>query len=514
MLVQHLLESGAEAWPDRIALICGDRRVTYSELEAQANRLSHALITSGVQQGDRVAIILENSIEVAVALFAALKAGAIFMVLPPGIKHNRLSAILEDAEPTALVTDRMRMREHTDIVAEAPTLRCLVWSDSSALQINDRVRIVDWSTLPSYPDTTPHRMSVESDLATIIYTSGSTGQPKGVMCTHANMIAATTSVNGYLHNNEDDVILNGLPFSFGYGLYQIFLAFQVGARVVIEKNFAFPARVASLLEQEEVTALPGVPTFFALLLQYPDLLKSGFPKLRYITNAAAALPASHLQQIRATFPNARIFSMYGQTECKRVCYLPPEELDRRPSSVGIAIPNSQVYIVDEMGERVPPGQVGELVVEGPHVMSGYWRAPELTRLRFRPGTRPGERLLYTGDLFRMDDDGFLYFVARKDDIIKCRGEKVSPLEIENAVYEMEGVALAAVVGVPDPILGQAIRLIIVRREGSTLTEREVKAYCARHLDDYMMPKYIDFMLELPRTENGKINRKELIYAGT
>ncbi len=512
MLVQHLLERGAALWPDKVALISGQKRITYSELEAQANRLAHALVERGVERGDRVAILLENSIEVAAAVFGVLKADAVFMVLPPGTRPARLALILGDAEPVALITDHLRIKDQLKVVSAAPTLRSVIWADSKAQPLSSHATIMNWSDLAHSPDHAPSSTTLESDLATIIYTSGSTGQPKGVMCAHSSMIAATDSVNAYLKNSEDDVILNGLPFSFGYGLYQIFLAFQVGARVVIEKNFAFPARIISLLEQEGVTALPGVPTFFALLLQYPDLLKREFPRLRYITNAAAALPTSHLQQIRTVFSSAQFISMYGQTECKRVCYLPPEELDRRPSSVGVAIPNSEVYIVDEKGERLPPGQVGELVVRGPHVMQGYWRSPELSAQRFRPGPNPGEQLLFTGDLFKMDEEGFLYFVSRKDDIIKCKGEKVSPVEVENAVCELEGVALAAVVGVPDPLLGQAIRLIVVRREGSELTERDLKAFCARRLDDYMMPKYIDFVQELPRTDNGKINRRELVHA--
>lgn len=509
MLVQHLLEKGSIVWPNRVALVCSQQRITYSQLDAAANRLANALIDNGVERGDRVAILLENSIEVAVALFAALKAGAIFMILQPGMKRGRLAMILEDAEPTALISDRIRMREHADIVAADRRLRLIVWADDHAQAMNEYSRSLSRPDLATYPNSQPYCPSLPGDLATIIYTSGSTGQPKGVMCAHSSMLAATISVNAYLDNSEDDVILDGLPLSFGYGLYQIFLAFQVGGRVVIEKNYAFPARTIALLQEEGITALPGVPTFFAMLLQYPHLLRRDFPRLRYMTNAAAALPTSHLSQLRSAFPHTLLYSMYGQTECKRVCYLPPAELDRIPSSVGIPIPNSEVYIVSETGERVPHDEVGELVVRGPHVMQGYWRAPQLTAQRFRPGPKPGERVLYTGDLFKMDKDGFLYFISRKDDIIKCRGEKVSPLEVENVVCEMPGVAQAAVVGVPDPVLGQAIRLFVVRREDSAISERDVRAYCTRTLSDYMVPKYIDLVQTLPRNDNGKVDRRQL-----
>jgi len=405
MLVQHFLETGALRWPDAVALVGDGTRITYCQLDVEANRLSHALVDGGVGHGDRVVIMLENSIELAIAVFGVLKAGAVFMVLHPGMKHSRLAKILEDAEPAALVTDQIRMREHAGVVAEAPSMRCVVWTDDKAQPISPHIRSINRRDLAGYPGTSLPCETTEEDLATIIYTSGSTGQPKGVMCAHSSMVAVTSSVNAYLENSSDDVILNGLPMSFGYGLYQMFLAFQVGARVVIEKNFAFPARTIAILREEGITALPGVPTFFALLLQYPELLREEFPKLRYLTNAAAALPANHLRRIRDIFPNARFFSMYGQTECKRVCYLPPEELDRRPLSVGIAIPNTRVCVVDEAGEPLPAGEVGELVVYGPHVMQGYWRSPDLTAKRFRPGSVPGESVLYTGDLFKMDEEG-------------------------------------------------------------------------------------------------------------
>jgi len=240
-----------------------------------------------------------------------------------------------------------------------------------------------------------------------------------------------------------------------------------------------------------------------------DLSKFDLSSLRYITNTAAALPVSHILQLREKFPHATLYSMYGLTECKRVSYLPPEELDRRPGSVGIAIPNTEVWIVDEEGNRVGPGVVGELVIRGSHVMQGYWEKPEETAKVYRPGRYPAERILYSGDLFKMDEDGFLYFVGRKDDIIKSRGEKVAPKEVENVLYALDGVVEAAVVGVPGPILGQAIKAFVVPAEGRTLTERDVLRHCAAHLEDYMMPKYVEFRDSLPKTSSGKIKKTGL-----
>lgn len=508
MQVQQLLEAGAERLPEHVALVCDGHRLTYRELDQAANRLGHALRAIGVRRGDRVAILLENSVEAVVAIFGTLKAGGVFMVLHPDTKLDKLRYLLADAEPTALVTEHSRIALAADALA-ASSLRGVVWAGDTAQPLAASICSVAWSELERYPAERPASGAIDVDLAALIYTSGSTGQPKGVMSTHANMVAATTSINAYLQNTASDVILDVLPLAFDYGLYQLLLAFQVGARVVLASGFAFPAQTVTLMEEEQVTALPGVPTLFALLLKYPGLLKRIPASLRYITNTAAALPTSHIQELRAAFPTARLFSMYGLTECKRVSYLPPEELDRRPSSVGIAIPNTEVYIAGPDGQRLPPGEVGELVVRGSHVMRGYWRSPELTAVRYRPGPLPGEQVLYTGDLFRMDADGYLFFVARQDDIIKSRGEKVSPREIENTVCLLDGVAAAAVVAAPDPLLGQAIGLVVEPRSGGALSERAVRAHCSRTLLDFMQPKYVTIVAELPRTENGKVDKRSI-----
>jgi acyl-CoA synthetase (AMP-forming)/AMP-acid ligase II len=323
------------------------------------------------------------------------------------------------------------------------------------------------------------------------------------------MVAAATSITTYLQNVPDDIIINVLPLSFDYGLYQLLMAFKTGATLVLERGFAYPHAVLSRIVQEGVTGFPGVPTLFAMLLQIKDLDRYDFSRLRYVTNTAAALPVEHIQRLRDIFSGAALYSMYGLTECKRVSYLPPQDLDRRPGSVGIAIPNTELWIIDEEGRRVGPNTVGELVVRGPHVMRGYWENPQATAEKYRPGPLPGEQVLHTGDLCRMDEDGYLYFVARQDDIIKCRGEKVSPKEVEAALYAMPEIAEAAVVGVDDPVLGQAIKAILVPIEGATLTERDVITHCRRHLEDYLVPTLVEFRTELPRNPSGKVDRISL-----
>jgi len=287
------------------------------------------------------------------------------------------------------------------------------------------------------------------------------------------------------------------------------MAFKIGATVVLEKAFTYPQLILQSLDRERVTGFPLVPTMLAMLVKIPHFSGAHFPHLRYFTNAAAAMPPAHIATLRERFPVARLYSMYGLTECKRVCYLPPDQIDRRPTSVGRAIPNTEAYVVNAAGERAGVGEVGELVVRGAHVMRGYWERPEETEQALRLGPLSGERLLHTGDLFKTDDEGFLYFVARQDDIIKTRGEKVSPKDVEAVLYRMPEVLEAAVVGVSDDVLGEAIRAVIVPVPGVSLTAQAVLRHCARHLEDFMMPKFVEFRKELPKTATGKILRREI-----
>jgi acyl-CoA synthetase (AMP-forming)/AMP-acid ligase II len=329
------------------------------------------------------------------------------------------------------------------------------------------------------------------------------------MLTHLNMVSAATSIITYLENQEDDIIINMLPLSFDYGLYQVLMAFKFGGTVVLERSFGYPFKVIEKMIQEKVTGFPGVPTIFAILLQLKNLKEYDFSHLRYITNTAAALPVDFIKKLRGAFPHVRIYSMYGLTECKRVSYLPPEELERRPQSVGKGMPNEEVWIVNENGYPVEPGVVGELVVRGSNVMRGYWGLAEETDQALRPGLYPGEKILHTGDLFRMDEDGYLYFVGRKDDMIKSKGERISPREIENCLYGINGVAEAAVMGIPDEILGQAIKAYIAFKDGHVASERNIIQHCRKNLEDFAVPKAVQFMKTLPKTPNGKIDKLAL-----
>jgi acyl-CoA synthetase (AMP-forming)/AMP-acid ligase II len=363
------------------------------------------------------------------------------------------------------------------------------------------------------PDIRPAKRNIDVDLAALIYTSGSTGKPKGVMMTHLNMVSAATSITTYLENTPDDIIIDLLPLAFDYGLYQLLMTFKVGATLILERGFAYPYVLIETLMREKVTGLPLVPTISSILLQM-NLSQFKFPHLRYISNTAAALPTEHIRKLRELFPHVKLYSMYGLTECKRVSYLPPDQIDIRPTSVGKGMPNEEVYVVDENGNKLGPHQVGELVVRGSNVMKGYWELPQETASMLRDAKLAWpEKVLFTGDLFTQDEEGYLYWVGRRDDIIKTRGEKVSPKEVEDVLYAQPGIVEAAVVGIPDAILGQAIKAFVTVKPGAALTEQDVLRHCKQCLEDFMVPRSVEFCESLPKTGTGKISKRELVSEG-
>ena len=506
MLLHHYLDHTARRLPDKCAIVARGVHHNYREIDARAATLARALRAAGVRRGDRVVLFLGNTVEMAASIFAVLRLGAVFVPVNPLTKRDKLGYLLEDTGATALVT-------HASLAS--------AWREPLARNASVRAAFVagagggPWPArcLP-YPAEDGgggpvEEATIDQDLAALIYTSGSTGDPKGVMLTHLNMVSAAESVSGYLGLREDDVIACVLPLAFDYGLYQVLMGFKVGATVLLEESFAFPLRVLEAMAHERVTVLPGVPTIFAVLMGLKGLEAFDLSRLRMITNTAAALPEGHIRKLRERFPQATLFSMYGLTECKRVTYLPPAQLDIRPGSVGRGMPNEEVWLVDEEGRRLPPGGTGELVIRGSNVMRGYWRKPRETAERLRPGPIPGEMVLYSGDIFRTDGEGWLYFVARKDDIIKSRGEKVSPREVENAICSLEGVRMAAVIGVPDEILGEAIKAFVVLEDGVALAERDVIRHCLARLESFMAPRFVEFVRELPVSDNGKVRKAAL-----
>lgn len=507
MLVNDFLHDSATKYPDKTALVCDNQRLTYAQVEEMSNRLANALVHYGVKRWDRVVIYMENSIEVVVAIFAILKASATFVVINPTTKEDKLVYILNNSGATALITMHRNKSLVSKLPSQVPSLRFSILCHKKAAD-EPGESLYDFNELiESFPSHCPACLSIDQDLACLIYTSGSTGDPKGVMSSHSNVAFASQSIITYLKNTDDDIVINVLPLSFDYGLYQLLMVFRFRGTLVLERSFAYIAKILKTIEQEKVTGFPGVPTIFAMILQM-NLDPYDLSKLRYITNTAAALPPHHILQIKEKFPHATLYSMYGLTECKRTLYLPPEQLSKRPDSVGIPIPGTEVWIEDDEGNRLGPDKIGELVIRGSHVMRGYWNDPETTGKVYKPGPFPGERILYSGDLFKMDSEGYLYFVARKDDIIKSRGEKVSPKEIENVLYSIEGISEAAVIGTEDKLLGQAIKAFVVLQD-KQINEKHILKYCKDHLENFMVPKYIEICDSLPKTSSGKIKKTGL-----
>jgi amino acid adenylation domain-containing protein len=503
MRVDQFLRQSADQFGTKTAVIASGTRLSYRDLDTLSDRLAGSLQARGIGRGDRVLIFMENVWQAAVAIFATLKCGAVFSPINASTKSDKLAFVAGNCRARAIIAQAKLMPVIEQALGQlSPGLLVVLADGSCPLPCN----AVSFEVCLEAGPAALNHGGIDCDLAILIYTSGSTGRPKGVMMSHRNIEAAAVSITTYLRSTPDDVILNVLPLAFDYGLYQLIMAVKLGATLVLERSFTFPQAVFEVMRQEKVTGLPLVPTMAAIILQMRDLRPGAFPSLRYVTNTAAALPPAHIARLRELFPGVRLYSMYGLTECKRCTYLPPEELDHRPGSVGVAIPNTEAFVLDEEGRQVAPGAVGELVIRGPHVMQGYWEDEAATNRVLRPGPNPWEKVLYTGDLFYTDSGGFLYFVGRKDDIIKTRGEKVAPKEVETVLHACPGVAEAVVVGLPDSILGQAIGALVVVSDPA-LTERDLIRHCARHLEDFMVPKFVEFRQRLPKTETGKVSRR-------
>ncbi|MGC9195926.1 MAG: AMP-binding protein [Syntrophobacteraceae bacterium] len=521
VLVDDFLKLSAKLYPKKEALICAQERWTYEAIDKACGRLAEVFRLLGLKPGERVAIFLDSSAETVISIFSALRAGGAFIVVNSCVKPRKLDYILRDSGASILIADAAKASVVVEAAKGIEKLKTIWVGDTSEVPASFWVRSFLWAEIFQKSDWAPVALTshgeteraIDFDLAALIYTSGSTGEPKGVMSSHFNIVSAARSIIEYLQNTGGDKILNVLPLSFDYGLYQVLMAFMFAGSVVLQKSFAFPLRILECIQQEKITGFPIVPTIASLLLKMENPAKYDLRSIRYVTNTGGVLPPGHIRGLQKIFHSARIYSMYGLTECKRVSYLPPEELDLRPDSVGKPIPNCRAFIVDENGKEVGPHQIGELVVKGANVMQGYWNSPELTQKTFRPGRSPGEVLLYSGDLFRKDSNGFLYFVARKDEQIKTKGERVSPQEIENIVCELEGVLEAAVIGVHDEILGQAIKCFVVCRAGSKVGHREIINHCSKNMEPFMVPRYVEILEKMPWNAHGKIDRNLLKTMG-
>ncbi len=503
VLLHDLPMLSAARRPRACALGGGGRVLSYAELADGIRSLAERFAACGVRPGDRVAIWLEKRPEAVIAIFAASMAGAIAVPMHPGLKARQVAHVLADCEPRLLVTARARLA----------ALGC--GEGEAAGPAGTRVLAVESVDRPACEASSvgmPSR-AVETAPAMIFYTSGSSGPPKGVVVSHRNLVAGAQSVVEYLDNTEEDRILAVLPLGFDYGFSQVTTAFLVGAQVVL-KDFLLPRDLLATIARERITGLAGVPSLWARLAscEWPPAAR----RLRYVTNSGGRMPRAVLDRLRRLLPRTRIHLMYGLTEAFRSTHLPPEELDRRPDSIGRAIPNVEIAVVDEKGRPVPPGVAGELVHRGPLVALGYWRDPARTAERFRPWPLAGsdvvgrpEIAVFSGDRVVADEEGFLTFLGRADAMIKSGGYRISPEEVEEPAYEVAGVAAAAAFGVADEELGERVVLMVEKdgdADGSAL-ETALAAHLARELPAYMIPRAIVVTeTALPRTHNGKIDR--------
>lgn len=514
ILVHDFLTSSAKRFPNKEALVFGNKRLTYKEVDYQSDLLAASLIKLGVNRHDRIIIFSDNTTETVISIYGILKAGAVFIILNGSLKSHKLQYIIKDSDANILIAQSSKKNIVDDALKDIEDkIAVIFFGDDKSISNSSNSfmwkDIVNPMSINLKLLQTRKAEIIDYDLATLIYTSGSTGEPKGVMSSHFNMITAARSIIQYLQNKNDDRILLVLPLSFDYGLYQIIMAFMFGGTVIIEQSFNFPIEILKLIEKEKITGFPIVPTILVMLLKLKNITKYDISSLRYITNTGAALPVNHIKEFRKLLPNVKIFSMFGLTECKRISYLPPEMIDKKPGSVGKAIPNCEVFILNDVGKKVKAGEIGELVVRGSNVMRGYWNAKELTAKVYRTWQHDSEKVLFTGDLFYQDEDGFLYFAGRKDDMIKTKGERVSPKEIENILCDIDGISEVAVIGIPDEILGQAIKVFIVTKPDSNLTKNKILKFCSINMESFMLPKEIEFLDSLPKSPNGKVDKKLL-----
>lgn len=513
-LIHHMLRSSAARHPEKEALVHGNERLTYAQVERTVNALASGLTSAGIQRGDRVAIWLEPSIPQALSVFAISRAGAVFVPMNHVLFPEQVTHIMKDCGVRSIITTSSKLRGLRNVSSDVPSLALALTTDEPdgmdlplpALSYK-KFAAVDPENLPD--------LAIEKDLAAILYTSGSTGKPKGVMLTHAQVIAGSSIVSTYLGISNEERILAVLPFSFDAGMNQIMTAFQQGACLVMT-TFVFAREVVQTLAREKITGLAGVPTFWSLMAQHQSGLESAsLPHLRYITNTGGAMPQTVLSALRKALPATQVFLMYGLTEAFRSTYLPPEELDRRPTSMGKAIPNTEILVVTEDGRPCKPGEVGELVHRGPTVSLGYWGQPELTARVLRPHPfinkelQDGEKVCYSGDLVKTDEDGFLYFVGRRDTMIKSSGYRISPTEVEEILFQSGRIRHAAVIGVPDEILGQYVKAFVVAKNGETRDTESLLTFCSEHMPRYMVPKSIEYVDELPKTSSGKVDYPSL-----
>uniref|UniRef100_UPI00322179F8 acyl-CoA ligase (AMP-forming), exosortase A system-associated n=1 Tax=Intrasporangium sp. TaxID=1925024 RepID=UPI00322179F8 len=524
--LHHLVTERAATHPEAPALTYKDETWSYGRLRESVDQVAAGLRALGLDREDRVAVFLDKRLETVAAIFGTSAARGAFVPVNPLLRPAQVAYILADCGVRVLVTSPERLVLLGEELAKCPTLQHVVvvpaaagrgTGQSVSSSDDGPYRVHQWADVFQSPGTQPVASTpgrpIDQDMAAILYTSGSTGKPKGVVLSHRNLLVGAESVSEYLGNTADDVILSVLPLSFDAGFSQLTTGFSVGAHVVL-MNYLLPRDVARLCVRHGVTGLTCVPPLWIQLAEL-DWPTEAAQTLRYFANTGGRMPKTTLDRLRAHFPTARPFLMYGLTEAFRSTYLDPSEVDRRPDSIGKAIPNAEILVVRPDGSPCDAGEEGELIHRGGLVAMGYWNNPERTAERFRavPGTesdwRVPEVAVWSGDTVVTDDEGFLYFVGRKDEMIKTSGYRVSPTEIEEIAYDTGLVRDAVAVGVPDETLGHRIVLFATPLTGTDLDVTALLGLMRQQMPLYMVPAAVVVRDSLPASPNGKFDRPRL-----
>lgn len=517
-LVHDLVIESARLNGDRGALSDRKKRLSFPEFASEIEIIAGAFSGLGLQRHDRLAIYLPKQIETAISIFAANLAGGVFVPVNPVLKGSQVQHILNDCNVRILVTSKSRIPVLEKILGECRDLHTVILVEPDAPDSEiPGIRFLSWKEIRAGGTTRALPNVIDIDMAAILYTSGSTGKPKGVVLSHRNIVTGAKSVAEYLRIGPDDRILAVLPFSFDYGLNQLTASVLCGATCVL-MDYLLPRDVIKAVAAERITGLAAVPPLWVQLAQieWPELINN---HLRYLTNSGGKMPETTLKALRAAVPNAEIFLMYGLTEAFRSTYLPPALIDAKPGSIGKAIPNAEILVVREDGSPCGINEPGELVHRGSLVAMGYWNDPAKTAERFKPcpaqleGLPMTEIAVWSGDTVVKDEDGYLYFVGRRDDMIKTSGYRVSPTEVEEVIYSSGLVGEAAVLGIPHPVLGQAIVVAATPSAHRDKIDQEgLLAFCKQELPNFMVPIAFKEFKSLPRNPNGKIDRKQLALA--
>ena len=502
MQVNEFLELSAQKYPERKAAWYKDKWKTFAELEVMANKVGNYLKEQGIRRGDRVALLYENSFDYVAAYYGILKAGAVTVALNTETTTDALQYLLTNSGSRAIITNQSFSKHLVPAIPYIPELQHVIIHQKDLSQYEALKRIHQIHLEDIYKSGNgkhPGIRCIDLDLASIVYTSGSTGKSKGVVLRHYNIVANTRSIVEYLKLTKEDRIMVVLPFYYIYGKSLLNTHYFVGGSVVLDNRFAFPNVILETMKKTEVTGFSGVPSTFMILLNRSTVKKQKFPSLRYMTQAGGPMAPAVQKEVVETFNPAKLFVMYGATEASaRLSYLDPDDLPRKWGSIGKAIPNVDLFVADEEGRELPQGEVGELVARGSNFMEGYWKDQEETDNVMRHG------VYYTGDLGRMDEEGFLYVVGRTKDMIKVGGERVSAKEIEEIILELKAVQETAVIGVEDPILGEAIKAFAIGAPGNGLKEDDIVNHCKKRLPPFKVPKFVEVVSELPKNESGKI----------